>query len=290
MSVEYHGNCMVVKSTGMCSSLGNSAQSFAAFRGSMSREKELLNMPYYDRDEFQQHFITAHSAMDSSEGFQGLARLIILGATALADLEKNAGETRFDNPKTGLFLCFPEYFEYDPALEVVGYEVEEFVRRLVAESQVMLNLNNMEVFYDGTAGVAMALEQAHRALLEGKYKQCIVGSIDSLLLQGRINQLIIDEKIKTADNTYGLIPGEASCFILLDLLANTRRNEEEADLTIVAYSRQIAEEVNEENDEQTNPVEQPEEQENAQPPDQQPESDNPLEKEIVLHSKLITNA
>ena len=57
----------------------------------------------------------------------------------------------------------------------------------------------MEVFYQGIIGVTTALEQAHRALLEGTYDQCIIGSIDSLLLQSRIGQLLVNDEIKTAD-------------------------------------------------------------------------------------------
>lgn len=287
--MEYNANCMVVKSTGMHTSLGTSLQAAAAYRCSMSREKELKNLPYFDSAEYQQHFVKAHSAMESSEGFQGIARLIILGATALADLQNNAAEIELDTAKTGLFLCFPEYFEMDPTLEVVGYEVEEFVQRLVEESQVNLNIKNMEVFYDGITGVATALEQAHRALLNGKYDQCIVGSIDSLLLQSKINQLLVEDEIKTADNTYGLVPGEASCFVLLETLANARRNNSEANLTIIAYSRQTAD-TNKPDAEQNNSDEQAKESEDAQLTESQQDPERKLEENIVLQSKLLTEA
>ena len=269
----------------MRTSLGNSAQASAAYRCAMSREKELTHLPYFDSAEYQQHFVKAHSAMDSSEGFQGVARLIILGAAALADLQHNSGDTQLDTPKTGLYLCFPEYFEIDPALEMVGYEAEEFVQRLEEESQVSLNKQNLEVFYQGIIGVTTALEQAHRALLEGTYDQCIIGSIDSLLLQSRIGQLLVNDEIKTADNTYGLIPGEASCFVLLETLANARRNKSEPNLTIIAYSRQIASD-----DESSDSEEQPDEEDDKQASDQQADSENKLQEKIVLHSKLITDA
>ena len=224
---------LVVASTGLRSSLGNAVNAAAAYRCGVSRLQELPEWPYFDNDTLNEQFIKAHSAMGLCEGFQGYARVLKLYASALRDVVNNVRDLELKKQKLSLILCFSEYMQYDEHLAVINEEFEKFYGKLLQESGVELSPTEISIYY-GVEGVFSSLTQAQNQLTNGECGFCLIGSVDSFLLTDRLGQLVSTNKINSANNPQGLVPGEAGGFILLETEENAKGRGVERPLVISA--------------------------------------------------------
>jgi 3-oxoacyl-[acyl-carrier-protein] synthase-1 len=67
----------------------------------------------------------------------------------------------------------------------------------------------------GRVGGAVALLQARRALVEGRFPRCIVAGVDSYLTEATLSAYGQDDRLLTRSNSNGFIPGEAAAAIML---------------------------------------------------------------------------
>ena len=208
----------VVRGIGIHSRFGGAASASAAFRCGMSRISELPEWPYFDQTENEEHALTGSRAAGVGPGFQGTARLLKLGIEAIEDLKNTVDLAALDPSRLGVILVLaPQTEDEEPP-------PPELLDRLCSLSGLNVHKGNLHTTFGGRVGVVEAIRKAHLLLLEGKVDQVLLGSIDSLVTENVIRRLLDQQKIKTADNPVGFIPGEAACFVLIELLDRRSRS------------------------------------------------------------------
>jgi 3-oxoacyl-[acyl-carrier-protein] synthase-1 len=76
-------------------------------------------------------------------------------------------------------------------------------------------LRSTETFATGHAAGIMALQWASSLLDTGKTDWCIVGGVDSYLDVQRLESLDENDELHSANNPWGIIPGEAAAFCIV---------------------------------------------------------------------------
>jgi uncharacterized protein (TIGR02270 family) len=235
---------LVVTATGLVTSLGDTApSSCAASRAGVLRIGDLDGTQVFDPDEGQMVPATGHDVPHLTRGFTGLARLVRLANAALRDLLSRAGE--LGQLRLGLLVAVPSGFHrasleklqegaapqskpaegpsaaelrrqqlqdrFFPALERLGMPVHEpVVQRL---------------YFEDATGFIRALQDAQELLGNGKLDACLVGGVDSYVDARTIEALSALSILRTPTKAQGLVPGEASAFLLLDSAAASERRK-----------------------------------------------------------------
>lgn len=206
-------NHLILNCVGGHTSMGGIADAAAAFRVGFTFPNELENWPYFDSQEKEEHFLASFPAAGIAKGFDSFARYVKLFVAGLIDFEQQLRISDIElNNKTCLILVLPDI----PLLQ--DYR-KKLTTRFCQESQRILNFNfsaeeNLKLVLDEN-GVAASFNLAKQFIAEGRYENCIVGVIDSLIEFFTLTQLVRDGVLKTLDKPDGKVPGEASIFILL---------------------------------------------------------------------------
>ena len=79
------------------------------------------------------------------------------------------------------------------------------------------------VVCQGATSIASCLSDAADLLSSGKVNCCIVGGVQSYLVQRKLHELERFNRLKTGRNSDGLIPGEAACFVGVALPEKTSK-------------------------------------------------------------------
>ncbi len=92
---------------------------------------------------------------------------------------------------------------------------DDFLENLIAISGASINPELSRIVQTGRSGLLDALEIAYKLFLNTNVESVLLGGVDSYQKTDRLNQLIAEERINTADAYDGFTPGEGAGFVLL---------------------------------------------------------------------------
>jgi 3-oxoacyl-[acyl-carrier-protein] synthase-1 len=202
---------LAVTGFGMISPVGlNAYQSCASIRAGINRMSELDFT--VENDEFDELPIIGCAVSGVTDGHLGLGRWTKLASKALEDLLNVAGNPVIDTDHTGLYIGLPELSRegIDKRIaEMLGYRIEQW--------RLWQGMEDMTKTYtEGRAAVFLALQDAFTDIGNGLIDCAIVGGVDSLIEPDTLGYLHGKKRIKTEDNSEGLIPSEAAAFLLIE--------------------------------------------------------------------------
>ena len=230
----------------MVSSLGcDVITSCAAARGGITRITE-MKFSALDEGSGEMVPVKGHVIKGIVEGFEGLGRLIRLGAIALRDLLEYSNLHEEHLLNTAIFLHLSDnyyddqYFkrEHEEMLANSSFGVEDtqllnqefneekersqaeiqshLISRILEQNHISISSRSHYYSFGGDARFVEALIQAMGLLQKGMVERCIVGGIDSLVEDQSIERLYKLGLIHSVDNAEGFFPGEGAAFILLE--------------------------------------------------------------------------
>lgn len=145
--------------------------------------------------------------------WRGRAKLVNLVAPAIQECLDSIKNVQPE--KVPLFLCVAEK---DRPGRLSGLD-----QQLLAEVQDALGIRFQEsstVIANGRVGGVEAIKQAWAAIYRQGLPLCIVAGTDTYLVAETLTQFEKQDRLLTADNSNGFIPGEAGAAILLGPEAN----------------------------------------------------------------------
>ena len=141
----------------------------------------------------------------------GLDRLLELAIPALTEVVAKAKLTRHDLDRCGLMLALPQADQAIHPLNLPAQFIPELCRRTG-----LTTFNLWKTTQAGHTGVFTLLNSAIQKLSDGQLDACLVGGVDSYLLEERLNLLDNTWRLRSDRTVDGFIPGEAAAFILLE--------------------------------------------------------------------------
>ncbi|WP_437720614.1 hypothetical protein [Sorangium sp. So ce861] len=235
----YHAAAAIMGS-GACTSLGDAERAAAAMRAAINRGHEMPDWPYNDDATNTEALLVGHPASGVTDGFEGLGRLVRLGAAALMDLRPLLEERGLSSRRSGLFIALsphdaaaergPDDDGEEPASAFASW-AERFAQRCCEQSGVPVAPEHRS-YFAGRYGFARALAAAIDALRGQRLDHCLVGACDSELDPDRIDAGLSSGRIKTADNPAGYAPGEAAVFLLLERATASPRGRQPESLLL----------------------------------------------------------
>ena len=205
---------IAITAIGAISPVGASGeQTCASIRAGITRFSEHVwfegtpNDPEWD----ERLPLTAASVETLDPFIDGEERLMQLAIPALTEILKNAKLKRAHLKKCALLLALPQTDTGTKSLKLGA----EFVRTLCKRTGLD-HFATISTSQAGHAGVFILLEQAAKLLNDGSIDFCIVGGIESYLLEERLDFLDQNRRIRTDRNVDGFIPGEAAAMVLLE--------------------------------------------------------------------------
>ena len=209
---------IVVSAVGMPSSLGLFAeQTFTSVRAGLRRMSEAPHIYFCDPEDpdfdAPTPLVAAHlSYLEDERNRKStpVEWLAHIAAEAFLDLVSKITLATGEGADRGFFLALPENRPgWDATME------EEFSYHFHDTAEID-RLPTMRHDFTGRAGVFTLIEEAARALQEGKITSAIVGGVDSYLFPEWLKPLDRDYRIKSPRNVGGFIPGELAAFFLLE--------------------------------------------------------------------------
>ena len=204
---------------GMASCVGfDIINTAAAVRAGISRFSPIEGSAFYDEDELE--IPLAGAPFDLlTKGFIQYARWLRLAEFAFKDLLAYSGHLNnsTDWARIPIIWVLPncaEIFEWSEELLVnVSNRLTESLSQSVG---LPLTTPENGCLYEGASGTVRALRALAHTFEQNIYDSAIVINVDSLLEPMVLQQLIVDERLKTPDNPVGLMAGEAAAVILVE--------------------------------------------------------------------------
>lgn len=205
MTEESSRNEVHIVSRGARTAVGaSSSASSAAVRAAVSRFGEhpfMIDKNGVSMIVAQDAFLPAEA--DAEERFTEL--MLSAAGAALEEIGLRGGRTRI-----GLFLGLPAGRPGLPRnlADVLGSRLERAAAPFAPPA-------NPKIFQNGHAAGLLALDEAVSGIVGGSFDLCLVGGVDSYLIPETLEWLDEVDRIHSADNAWGFIPGEAAGFVLL---------------------------------------------------------------------------
>lgn len=194
---------MEIVATGMVTPTGlNAAAGCAALRAGIARFDEL---PYYD---LQGEPIVGAAVPDLAESFEDDDRIVALLCLALEDLLRE--DLPFSLERVPLLIGLAEPSRPGPAAPAAT-----LVARVQQRLGVRFHPDLSQSIVRGHAAGAEALWKARELFKNGAVPACVVAGVDSYLNGPALAWLEQHGRLKTPDNSNGVIPGEAAAAVLL---------------------------------------------------------------------------
>ena len=141
----------------------------------------------------------------------GVDRIVGLLRPLLLEIVESSQLLRSHLARTGIFLALPE-----PSSSLDDRSLDRsFLATLLADCGLEA-VRSVDSTRQGHTGVFEALRRAAEQLEAGAVDRCIVGGVDSYLLEARLDQLDESWRIRSARNVDGFIPGEAGGLLLIE--------------------------------------------------------------------------
>jgi 3-oxoacyl-[acyl-carrier-protein] synthase I len=220
---------VVITAVGATTPLGGSITAAAGLRAGLTRPSELDDWKVVDEESGESVPIHGH-AVEAVAGFHGAGRLAFLAALGLADLKRSLPEPAgrihliLGIPDLGdRFLATEEMpsQERRDAEEEFRAERQSIAARAIEHAGLAFHQSEVHVLAISAAGFSSALELAQKLLESRTCDRCLVGAVDSFIDSDTLEMLSDDHRLKDPETTTGVVPGEASAFLCLEL-AGTR--------------------------------------------------------------------
>ncbi len=138
-------------------------------------------------------------------------RFTQLAIPALTEVFANSLIKRSSLPETGLFVALPVIDK-----SILDLPLNEQWLTELRRQTGLVSLINTQVTRNGSVGVFSLINEAIDLLQSGQLNQCIVGGVDSYLLESRMKHFDQLWRVKSTRNVDGFIPGEASIMLMLE--------------------------------------------------------------------------
>ena len=216
---------MLLAMTGaaMITSVGpDLANSCAAIRAGLQRSAPLPYFSLLDAESQETEPLTGRPIRGFTEGFFVQGLWIRLGLACLRDLLADGAFPDRSDKKfwsgTGLIAVTPPItgsrFECDETYTTQQLKAA-YLDRLMEVAPFSIANENIDVICIGHAGAIAALKRAAEMLAGSGFERVIVLAVDSYLDPMTLTWLVDLDRLKTAENPVGLIPGEAAaCFVV----------------------------------------------------------------------------
>lgn len=191
---------------------GNAEQTCAAIRAGIAGFEE---HPYFrctPQDPEWEEPLPLYAAVVPAvhDAHTDLERFTQLAMPPLEGLLAKAKVTRRSLAKTGLFLALPQA---DAATRSLGLN-DGWLLKLC--KRMGLGLRAPSVSFEGRVGVFSQIKKAIPLLQTGALDQCIIGGVDTHMINERLSLLDKHWRLKSERNVDGFIPGEASAMLMLE--------------------------------------------------------------------------
>jgi 3-oxoacyl-[acyl-carrier-protein] synthase-1 len=214
---------LLITSLGMICSVGHDvATACASIRAGITRPKPITHFSILDPEIQEPIPLNGYPLEGFAEGFNIIGFWVRVGLASLEDLVafgQLPGPTdRAFWSGTGLIAVTPpvndERFESDDSI-TPDFMKDVYLHRLLEVFPHPLALANLDIVSIGHGGAIQAIGQAQAMMSERGMERVIVLAVDSYLDPMTLEWLAEGDRLKTADNPVGLIPGEAgACFLL----------------------------------------------------------------------------
>ncbi|MDH5180269.1 MAG: hypothetical protein OEZ39_08120 [Gammaproteobacteria bacterium] len=148
----------------------------------------------------------------------GPERLYQLCIPALSDLFNNGRFNQLDTNRGGLFLALPQLDDVVREWHLEADFISELCQRMG-----LPGFRASKIDQTGRAGVFSLIAEAGKLLTGGELDYCIVGGVDSWLVDQRLGLMDEAWRIKSDRNVDGFIPGEAAAMLLLETVDHARQ-------------------------------------------------------------------
>jgi 3-oxoacyl-[acyl-carrier-protein] synthase-1 len=214
---------VAVTAVGMLTSVGYDAVgAAAALRAGITRPAP-LRLVHFDAEELGRTPVVGHPIAGITDGYEGTALLALMAGHVLRDLVTSTGLAATDaRARTGLFLGISPY-RSDELPFVTELMVRDLPGRTLAALGSPLQVDDARVVAEAHAAVAIALDEAVRAIQGGQLSRAIVIGVDSLVRDTDLEWLEARGLLKTSDDPTGLVPGEGAGAVLLESESEARR-------------------------------------------------------------------
>jgi 3-oxoacyl-[acyl-carrier-protein] synthase-1 len=224
---------LLITSLGMICSVGHdAATACASIRAGLSRPKPITHFSTLDPETQEPVPVNGYPLAGFAEGFNIVGFWIRVGLAALEDLVAfghlpGATDTAFWS-RTGLIAATPPVndarFESNDSI-TPDFMKEAYLHRLLEVFPYPLSAANLDVVCVGHGGAIRAIERAHAMMAARGMERVIVLAVDSYLDPMTLEWLAASDRLKTADNPVGLIPGEAGACFLLETRASAQHRQ-----------------------------------------------------------------
>jgi 3-oxoacyl-[acyl-carrier-protein] synthase I len=238
-----------ITALGMVSALGHDVvTSCAAARAGLTAAKELTNLDFSLYGHFGKEMydgpaaVHGHEVRGICDGFASVAKVILLGAKALGELQSRRRLTEHELARTGLLINVSDYFIEDTMEKEARDRLDEQNSRVPLPSATwqhhchrlvprLSQLTGMafadracRVHHGGHAGLGTCVAHALEMMQSGAVDRCIVGGIDSRIEPLFLLSAARAKVLKTNVNPVGTMPGEAAAFFLLEKPGSFQRH------------------------------------------------------------------
>jgi len=145
----------------------------------------------------------------------GPERLMELALPVLNEVMGKAKLKRADLDECGLMLSLPQPDAAIDSMQLNSRFVPELCKRTG-----LTTLKLWKTSQTGHTGVFALVQNACQKLANGDLQFCVVGGVDSYLLEARLDVLDAAWRIRTERNVDGFIPGEAAVMLMLETQAH----------------------------------------------------------------------
>lgn len=148
----------------------------------------------------------------------GEERLIQLALPALTELMGKAKFKREYLESSGFMLSLPDAEQLGEELNINEKIIPEIFKRTGLQTFKLWKKSQL-----GHSGIFSLLKSATDKLRSGELQYCVVGGVDSYLLEKRLDYLDEKWRIRSERNVDGFIPGEGSVMLLLEKEASAKQ-------------------------------------------------------------------
>ncbi len=216
-------NLVNILGVGLCSSMGGYRDACAAYRAGITRFSDHEHMAVMFPGEEEPSALTIAPAATNLEGYQGVGRIVKMLSLAHADLLENT-RAQIDTDGLTVLIALPKpedrHYEIGESDELSRDEQLQHYAKLITEplfSRIDPRLHQlpMQLVFGDRVAFARILNKACGIMTSAQARQCLLLVADSLLNDETLDALLAQQKVKTADNPVGFIPGEGAAMILL---------------------------------------------------------------------------
>ena len=229
------GSEIVITGTAVLSPVGlNVEQTCASIRSAISRFSDhayytcLTEDPEWDEEE-----PLIASAVPVIDPFlEGPERLYELTISVLRDLIGIAGIKRKELASGGFFMALPQL---DPVVKEWELQ-EQFLPNLFCRTGLG-GFKVTRINQSAHAGGYVLMSEAISMLSSGQISFCILGGVDSYLMEDRLGLLDRSRRLKSTRNVDGFVPGEGASMVLLETAAQAKRRGATIQATLLSVSQ-----------------------------------------------------